>query len=87
MALYKNEVFLRRIDDAQFDVKHKLGAAAPYTGIYRCIQCGHEIALTAGQPLPTKAHPLHAKTLGTIEWQLIVYARHNKEPQPQPEAQ
>ena len=77
MALYKHGQHLTQSNDAAFDTMHAPGAAAPHAGIYRCAGCGHEIGIAATHTLPPQNH--HQHTTGTkIEWQLLVYAQHQK---------
>lgn len=80
MAQYKYDKFLHRFtgEDAAYDVTHKPGTEAINAGIYRCTKCGHEIAIAKGHTLPPQSHPQHPTNLGSIEWQLVVYAQHNK---------
>lgn len=76
MALYKHGNFLTQTDNAAFDARHSPGATAPYSGIYRCVVCGHEITSEESNPLPPQNHHQHAPGLGPIAWRLIVYADH-----------
>jgi hypothetical protein len=72
MALYKNGNFLQRSDDASFNQIHHPGAPTPYSGIYRCVACGHEIAETRPRTLPPQNHHQHGADQGPIRWQLVV---------------
>jgi hypothetical protein len=78
MALYKDSSHVKYSSDAAFDQVHDPGTAAPFAGIYRCTRCGHEIGIAAGHTLPPQTHPQHPASLGSIQWQLLVYAEHNK---------
>jgi hypothetical protein len=72
MALYKHPSILQQSDHAAFDEIHQPGAITPYSGIYRCAGCAHEIASNAGNPLPPQNHHQHTTQQGRIRWQLIV---------------
>lgn len=60
--------------DPAFDSTHPPGTAAPHPGIYRCTNCGDEIAIAGGNTLPPQNHRQHNQLKGHIRWQLIVYA-------------
>jgi hypothetical protein len=76
LALYKYPQHIGKSQDAAFDEIREPGAAAPYSGIYRCEECGTEIASNAGNPLPPRNHHQHASGQGPIRWRLIiVYAQ------------
>ena len=77
MALYKNANHLTHSSHAAFDVTHKAGANAPYSGIYRCDVCGHDAVSTAGNTLPPQggAHT-HTNNAYPIAWRLVVAAEH-----------
>ena len=72
MALYKYPQFLQTSDHAAFDLAHQPGVATPYSGIYRCTGCGHEIVSVANYPLPPQNHHQHQSVFVPIRWQLIV---------------
>jgi hypothetical protein len=72
MAQYKNSQYLSSSSDSAFDTLHNPGASTPYSGIYRCEGCGHEVASNAGNPLPPQNHHQHTTTQGSIRWRLIV---------------
>lgn len=76
MALYKDSKYLDVSDSDEFDKVRKPGIAAPHSGIYRCIGCGHEVASNEGEPLPPQNHHQHTLAHGEIRWKLIVYAQH-----------
>ncbi len=78
MASYKHSEFLQANQSEEFDKTHEPGVAAPYAGIYKCTKCKHEIGIAAGHTLPPQSHPQHPTSLGPIQWQLVVYAMHNK---------
>jgi hypothetical protein len=73
MALYKHGQFLKQHNDAAFDTTHPPGVAAPYAGIYRCTNCGDEIAIAGGNTLPPQNHRQHDQAKGAIRWQLLVH--------------
>ncbi|ELM0670173.1 protein L [Salmonella enterica subsp. enterica serovar Montevideo] len=74
MALYKNSQQVKHSTHSAFDTQHNPGVAAPYAGIYRCINCGHEIGIAEGHTLPPQ-HQNHPNTL-PIKWQMVVFAEH-----------
>jgi hypothetical protein len=78
MASYQDENNVKKTTSTEFDKIHDPGVAAPHAGIYRCIRCGHEIAIAQGHTLPPQSHPQHAPSLGSIQWKLLVFAVHNK---------
>jgi len=71
MALYKYSTNLTKSEHAEFDTKHKPGTVVANSGIYRCANCGDEIAANKGNPLPPQNHHQHAGH-SPIEWQLLV---------------
>jgi hypothetical protein len=72
MAQYKYFEFLKKNENSVFDNLHEPGAAAPYSGIYRCAACGKEDVAVQGKPLPPQNHHQHAPGIGPIRWQLII---------------
>lgn len=76
MALFSYTGYLRYFDSTAFTNVHGPGDPAPYSGIYKCESCGHEVAIPATNPLPKMTHPRHSIE-SPIEWRLIVYAQHN----------
>jgi hypothetical protein len=72
MALYKYPSILQQSTHQAFDVLHEPGALAPYSGVYRCEGCGHEIVEVRLRPLPPQNHHQHAYNQGPIRWRLIV---------------
>jgi hypothetical protein len=72
MAYYKYFQFLATSNNQAFDAITHPGAATPYSGIYRCEGCGHEIVSTQGHPMPPQNHHQHTYGQGTIRWRLIV---------------
>lgn len=75
MAQYKYGEYLKKGDSAVYDTKHPPGSEAHNAGIYRCAVCGHEIAIAKGHTLPPQNHHQHAPGLGSIQWQLLVFAQ------------
>lgn len=73
MALYKYQNLLERSDHAAFEMHWKPGEAPPNSGIYRCANCGDEIAANKGNPLPPQNHHQHRNGY-PILWQLTVCA-------------
>jgi hypothetical protein len=76
MALYQDTTNVTQHKDPAFGSLHGPGDRAPFTGIYRCAGCGHEIVSAYGNPLPSGNHSKHPAGQ-KIQWQLIVYAGHN----------
>lgn len=75
MALYKDPSRLVSSSDPAFDQIHTPGAKTPFSGIYECTGCGHEIGSIEGHPLPPQNHHQHV-TANPVRWKLIVYADH-----------
>lgn len=73
MALYKHGNYLSHSQDAAFDKTYSPGTNAPHPGIYKCTNCGDEIAIAGGHTLPPQNHRQHDPKKGPIAWQLIVY--------------
>lgn len=77
MALYKTKEFVETSVSEAFDALHKPGTSAPHAGIYRCVNCKHEIGIAKDHVLPPQIHSQHPDGK-PILWQLVVYAVHNK---------
>lgn len=75
MALYKYSQYLGQSTDGAFDLLHTPGTTTPHSGIYRCENCGDEVASNAGNPLPPQNHRQHNTNQGEIRWRLVVYAQ------------
>lgn len=73
MANYKYAANLQKNEHADFDVEHNPGVAAPYAGIYKCVNCGDEIGIAKGHVLPSQNHSQH-NSYQPIKWKLIVCA-------------
>jgi len=72
MALYKFSKFLEVSTHAAFDAIHEAGVPTPFSGIYRCTGCGHEVTSVRPHPLPPQNHHQHTQAQGRIRWQLVV---------------
>lgn len=72
MAEYKYSQYLTQANKVQYDYGYNPGTATPYSGIYRCTKCGHEVTSVTGYPLPPQNHHVHTVAQGAIVWQLIV---------------
>ncbi len=77
MALYKYNGNLAQSDHAAFDTELKPGTVVNNSGIYRCVNCGDEIAANKNNPLPPQNHHQH-KDNTPIKWQLLVCAVQKK---------
>ncbi|EJC66128.1 hypothetical protein Rleg5DRAFT_1835 [Rhizobium leguminosarum bv. viciae WSM1455] len=73
MANYKYGGHLHQEDSVAYDNEWAPGSRPPNSGIYRCKNCGDEIAANKGNPLPPQNHHQHAN-LAPIVWQLLVFA-------------
>jgi hypothetical protein len=73
MALYKYAHLLAPSQDAAFDAVHAPGTLAPHPGIYRCTNCGDEIAIAGGHVLPPQNHRQHSPQNGPVNWRLLIY--------------
>ena len=76
MAFYKEEKYLKQIDHEAFDTTMRPGEEVQYSGIYKCINCGKEVASNEGDGLPPQNHGQHDPRKGAIRWKLIVAADH-----------
>jgi hypothetical protein len=76
MALYQDNTSVTEIKDPAFDAIHGPSDRAPFSGIYRCAVCGHEIVSAYGNPLPPQKHTKHLQG-ELIQWKLVVYANHD----------
>jgi hypothetical protein len=72
MAYYKYEQWLARSTHEAFDQLHSPGGSTPFSGIYRCEGCGHEVTSVQSHPLPPQNHHQHTYSQGAIRWRLIV---------------
>lgn len=72
MAEYKYAQFLTHANKSAYDQGYHPSTNTPYSGIYRCTKCGHEVTSVTGYPLPPQNHHQHTPAQGAIVWQLIV---------------
>jgi hypothetical protein len=78
MASYKYGTHLRQVTSDAFDKTFSPGQTGPWSGIYRCVNCGDEIAANGGNTLPPQNHHQHADTSKKIIWKLLVFAVQKK---------
>lgn len=71
MAFYKYSQFLAKSDHDAFDKVYAPASRTPYSGIYRCEGCGHEVTSVYDHPLPPQNHHQHTYVQGTIRWRLV----------------
>ncbi len=71
MATYEDSRYVAQIEHWAFREIHGPGVSVPYGGIYRCISCGHEIALAPADMTPSENHSRHRAEI-PIQWQLLV---------------
>ena len=71
---YKYDSYLTRNADTAFDSIHQPGDLAQHEGIYRCTNCGREIVVKHGTPLPAQIHHQHLSGAKAIRWRLVVFA-------------
>lgn len=71
MAFYKYQRLMEQSSHSAFDHLYSPATQTPYSGIYRCKTCGHEVVSTVGHPLPPQNHHQHAQHQ-PIQWQLNV---------------
>lgn len=74
MALYKYGNQLVQNTHANFDAERAPGYVPGDSGIYRCVNCGDEIAANKGNPLPPQNHHQHQNQMLPIKWKLLVCA-------------
>lgn len=72
MVLYKYSNHLHEAASDEFDKIFDPGDRVGWSGIYRCINCGHEAVHTNEKPLPPQNHHQHRPSQGRIQWKLIV---------------
>ena len=78
MAWYQYGNYFKQATGVEFNKDYDPGAKAPYPGIYRCMGCNTEVAISSGHTLPPQSHHTHAAPQqGTIRWRLIIYANPN----------
>jgi len=76
MALYKYPG-VTKSEDVAFDKEFSPGNKAEWHGIYKCKNCGDEIAIAEGHVLPPQNHHQHANA-SPIIWRLFVYSQQKK---------
>ncbi len=74
MALAKDKSVVKESDSAEFDKTYPPSATTPHSGIYRCENCGDEIAANKGNPLPPQNHHQHPPYT-PIQWRMIIYSQ------------
>ena len=75
MVLYKYLIHLRQYSGTsheEFDKVYEPGNKTSWSGIYRCVACGHEAVHTMDKSLPPQNHHQHKPGQGKIQWQLVV---------------
>lgn len=77
MAVYtpNTQKHLVRIDSKKewWESLYSPGEEVPVSGIYKCTDCGKEIASNKGDPFPPQNHHQHSP-YKKIQWQLVVRA-------------
>lgn len=76
MVYYKNKMYFEESDHTAFDTLTGPGQSTPYSGIYRCEGCGHEVSANVGNPMPPQNHHQHTQTQGSIRWRLVAGTNH-----------
>lgn len=76
MANYKYASILNKNESEAFDQLWKPSAPTPYSGVYRCENCGDEVACNKGNPLPPQNHAQHPPGKPII-WRLVVACSQN----------
>ena len=75
MAIYKYFSDLLQSSEANtFDDVYAPSAAAPFSGIYKCVVCGREDVSAHHHPLPPRDHHQHSYNQAPIRWRLAVWA-------------
>lgn len=75
MPTWKHERYFAKSEGAAFDALHSPGAVPPHAGIYRCENCGDEIASNANTQLPPQNHNQHPNSNLPIKWRLVAATR------------
>jgi hypothetical protein len=82
MPNYKDgSVFNQLVADPNFDIIHPPGQIAPFSGIYKCVNCGFEAVSTHGNHLPPETNcASHSaqwpNVYGNVRWKLVAAAIH-----------
>ena len=75
MALYRDDEHVNKSKPSKaFEAVHKPGRIVPFSGIYRCVNCGDENACNKEDPFPPQNHHQH-KSASPIGWKLLVFAQ------------
>ena len=77
MAFFEDNEAVEKITNEEFRKTYSPGVSAPWSGIYHCTVCNHEIVSTYGNKLPPQNHHQHPQG-GAIKWKLIVIPKHNQ---------
>jgi len=75
MALYKYPGNFAQNLGPAFDETLPPGFRIKISGIYRCTQCGDEIAANKGDPLPPQNKHQHRNRALPVLWKLVAAAR------------
>lgn len=84
MPNYKDgSVFGHLPNDTNFDTIHWPGQITPFSGIYKCVNCGFEIVSEYSKPFPPHAScvqhsPKWPIAYGQVRWRLVAAAVHIK---------
>lgn len=78
MAIYKDQTNVKVGHGTAFESSFGPGQTVAHSGIYRCENCGDEIAANAGDPFPPQNHHAHQQGLGPIRWRLLVFSESKK---------
>lgn len=73
MAIYKTGTNVKAGSGAAFESTYSPGTKAPYSGIYKCDNCGAENACNKDDPLPPQNSHQHPGGK-PIAWRLLVFA-------------
>jgi len=76
MGLYKYAKYTTQNNSTDFDKEHAPGTTTPFSAIYKCMGCGHEIVSEYGKTFPPQNHHQHTPSQGKIRWKMVVYAEH-----------
>jgi DNA-directed RNA polymerase subunit RPC12/RpoP len=82
MATYKHRDFLIENQSDIFDVICEQGTIIFYSGIYRCLECGAEIAIAERKLFPPCGHHLPSEGQPHTLWRLLVRAKSVKAEKP-----
>lgn len=82
MVFLKRQAFWQESAEEALDILVACDVITPYSSIYRCEACGHEILSTKGAPMPSAAHHQHSYNQEAIRWRLIVRTIKTKRTRP-----